>query len=550
MAIDRIQNYAGNPLLKAAYIPIEYDKDTLEEYLKCSNDPVYFAKNYMKIIHVDHGLMPFDLYGYQEELVQTMHDNRFVICKMPRQTGKSTTIVAYLLHYALFNAQSNIAILANKGSTSREILQRLKTAYENLPKWLQQGVVVWNRGNIELENGSKVISASTSSSAVRGSSFNIIFMDEFAHIDPPRLAEEFFNSVYPTISSGNTTKVFIVSTPKGLNMFYKMWVDADEGRSDYVPLEVHWSQTPGRDQAWKEETIRNTSELQFSQEYECDFIGSQNTLISPSKLKTLPYKPPIIKKDSLDVYVEPDPTHSYVCIVDVARGRGQDYSAFSIIDVSQFPYQQVAKYRDPNISPMLLPTVIDNVCKYYNHAYILVEINDIGGQVADILHYELEYPNIFQTSVMGRSGRTLGGGFGKTSQLGIRTTKEVKRKGCSSCKDLIEGDKLIIWDLDTISEMTTYIAKGSSYEADEGYHDDLMTTLILFGWLVNQQYFTEVTDLDLREKMFKDQLDEAESQLIPFGYINDGRNSYDPEVVDMGGEKWIVDTKYSTDYLH
>ena len=283
MAIDRIQNYAGNPLLKAAYIPIEYDKDTLEEYLKCSNDPVYFAKNYMKIIHVDHGLMPFDLYGYQEELVQTMHDNRFVICKMPRQTGKSTTIVAYLLHYALFNAQSNIAILANKGSTSREILQRLKTAYENLPKWLQQGVVVWNRGNIELENGSKVISASTSSSAVRGSSFNIIFMDEFAHIDPPRLAEEFFNYVYPTISSGNTTKVFIVSTPKGLNMFYKMWVDADEGRSDYVPLEVHWSQTPGRDQAWKEETIRNTSELQFSQEYECDFIGSQNTLISPSK---------------------------------------------------------------------------------------------------------------------------------------------------------------------------------------------------------------------------------------------------------------------------
>ena len=550
MAIDRIQNYAGNPLLKAAYIPIEYDKDTLEEYLKCSNDPVYFAKNYMKIIHVDHGLMPFDLYGYQEELVQTMHDNRFVICKMPRQTGKSTTIVAYLLHYALFNAQSNIAILANKGSTSREILQRLKTAYENLPKWLQQGVVVWNRGNIELENGSKVISASTSSSAVRGSSFNIIFMDEFAHIDPPRLAEEFFNSVYPTISSGNTTKVFIVSTPKGLNMFYKMWVDADEGRSDYVPLEVHWSQTPGRDQAWKEETIRNTSELQFSQEYECDFIGSQNTLISPSKLKTLPYKPPIIKKDSLDVYVEPDPTHSYVCIVDVARGRGQDYSAFSIIDVSQFPYQQVAKYRDPNISPMLLPTVIDNVCKYYNHAYILVEINDIGGQGADILHYELEYPNIFQTSVMGRSGQTLGGGFGKTSQLGIRTTKEVKRKGCSSCKDLIEGDKLIIWDLDTISEMTTYIAKGSSYEADEGYHDDLMTTLILFGWLVNQQYFTEVTDLDLREKMFKDQLDEAESQLIPFGYINDGRNSYDPEVVDMGGEKWIVDTKYSTDYLH
>ena len=542
--------YAGNPLLKGAYQPVEYDKETIEEYIRCENDPIHFAKQYMKIVHVDHGLMPFDLYDYQEEMVQTMHDNRFVICKMPRQTGKSTTIVAYLLHFALFNPQSNIAILANKGSTSREILQRLKTAYEHLPKWLQQGVVVWNRGNIELENGSKVISASTSSSAVRGSSFNIIFMDEFAHIDPPKLAEDFFTSVYPTISSGSTTKVFIVSTPKGLNMFYKMWVDAEEKRSNYVPIDVHWSQTPGRDQQWKEETIKNTSEMQFAQEYECDFIGSQNTLISPSKLRTLPYKPPISQKDSLDVYVEPDPKHSYVCIVDVSRGRGQDYSAFSIIDVSQFPYEQVAKYRDENISPILLPNIVDNVSRYYNTAYVLVEINDIGGQVADILHHDLEYPNIFQTSIMGRSGQTLGGGFGKSSQLGIRTTKEVKRKGCSSVKDLIEGDKLLIWDLDTITEMTTYIAKGSSYEADEGYHDDLMATLILFGWLVNQKYFTEITDLDLREKMFKEQLDEAESQLIPFGYINDGRNSYEPETVDMGGEKWIVDKKYSTDYIH
>ena len=542
--------YAGNPLLKGAYQPVEYDKETIEEYIRCENDPIHFAKQYMKIVHVDHGLMPFDLYDYQEEMVQTMHDNRFVICKMPRQTGKSTTIVAYLLHFALFNPQSNIAILANKGSTSREILQRLKTAYEHLPKWLQQGVVVWNRGNIELENGSKVISASTSSSAVRGSSFNIIFMDEFAHIDPPKLAEDFFTSVYPTISSGSTTKVFIVSTPKGLNMFYKMWVDAEEKRSNYVPIDVHWSQTPGRDQKWREETIKNTSEMQFAQEYECDFIGSQNTLISPSKLRTLPYKPPISQKDSLDVYVEPDPKHSYVCVVDVARGRGQDYSAFSIIDVSQFPYEQVAKYRDENISPILLPNVVDNVSRYYNTAYVLVEINDIGGQVADILHHDLEYPNIFQTSVMGRSGQTLGGGFGKGSQLGIRTTKEVKRKGCSSVKDLIEGDKLLIWDLDTITEMTTYVAKGSSYEADEGYHDDLMATLILFGWLVNQKYFTEITDLDLREKMFKEQIDEAESQLIPFGFINDGRNSYEPETVDMGGEKWIVDKKYSTDYIH
>ena len=391
------QNYLGNPLLKAAHVQVEYDENTLKEYVVCAKDPIHFARNYVKIVHVDRGLVNFDLYDYQEEMVNTFHLNRFVICKMPRQTGKSTTIVSYLLHYALFNEQSNIAILANKGSTAREILDRLKTAYENLPQWLQQGVVVWNRGNIELENGSKVMAASTSSSAVRGSSFNIIFMDEFAHIDPPALAEQFFTSVYPTISSGKTTKVFIVSTPKGLNMFYKMWIDAEEGRSDYVPIDVHWSQVPGRDEIWKEETIRNTSEHQFAQEYECEFIGSTNTLINASKLRTMAYKKPIQVKGCLNVYEDVQITHSYVCIVDTARGRGQDFSAFSIIDISKFPYIQVAKFRDPNISPMVFPSVIQNVSEYYNKAYILVETNDIGSQVADILHHELMYENIFQS---------------------------------------------------------------------------------------------------------------------------------------------------------
>jgi hypothetical protein len=540
------QNYLGNPLLKAAYVSVEYDEHTLKEYMTCSKDPIHFAREYVKIVHVDRGLVNFDLYDYQEEMVNTFHNNRFVICKMPRQTGKSTTIVAYLLHFALFNDQVNIAILANKGSTAREILDRWKTAYENLPKWLQQGVVVWNRGNIELENGSKVMAASTSSSAVRGSSFNIIFMDEFAHIDPPSLAEEFFTSVYPTISSGQTTKVFIVSTPKGLNMFYKMWIDAEEGRSNYKTIDVHWSQVPGRDEKWREETIKNTSEQQFAQEYECEFIGSSNTLIAASKLRMLTYKNPISKKSFLDIYKEVDKTHTYVCVVDTARGRGQDYSAFSIIDVSEFPYVQVAKYRDPNISPMLFPNVIQNVCRHYNDAFILVEINDVGGQVADILHHELEYTNLFQASVQGRSGQTLGGGFGKGAQLGVRTTKEVKRKGCSTLKDLVESDKLIIYDLDTITELTTFISKGQSYEADEGYHDDLVTTLFLFGWLVNQRYFTEITDLDLREKLFREQLEEAESQMLPFGFIDDGLDTYDNEsrITRMGDQDWMIQQNF------
>ena len=368
-------------------------------------------------------------------------------------------------------------------------------------------------------------------------------MDEFAHIDPPNLAEEFFTSVYPTISSGETTKVFIVSTPKGLNMFYKMWVDAEEKRSSYVPIEVHWSQVPGRYQKWREENIRNTNEQQFAQEYECEFIGSANTLIAPAKLRAMAYKHPISQKNGLDIYEEVDKKHSYVCIVDTARGRGQDYSAFSIIDVTKFPYVQVAKYRDSNISPMIFPNVIENVCKYYNSAYVLVEINDIGGQVADIIHYNLEYENLFKTTILGRSGQTLGEGFGKGSQLGLRTTKEVKRKGCSALKDLIESDKLIIYDLDTITELTTFIVKGQSYEADEGYHDDLVMTLVLFGWMVNQKYFTDVTDSDLREKLYEEQLLQAEQNMLPFGFIDDGRP--DEKVSERWVDtEWFYDKKY------
>ena len=488
------------------------------------------------------------MYDYQEDMIQKFHDNRFVICKMPRQTGKTTTIISYLLHYAIFNEQVNIAILANKGSTARDILQRLQTAYENLPKWLQQGVLVWNKGSIELENGSKIIAASTSSSAVRGSSFNIIFLDEFAHIDPPSLADQFFTSVYPTISSGKTTKVFIVSTPKGLNMFYKLWVDAEEGRSDYIPFDIHWSQVPGRDEAWKEETIRNTSEVQFAQEYDCEFIGSQHTLITATKLRTLAYKAPIQKRDSLDIYEDVDPSHSYVCIVDVARGRGLDYSAVSVIDTTRYPNIQVAKYRDPNVSPMVLPTIVQNIARYYNNAFILVETNDIGGQVGDILHYDLEYENIFHATINGRAGQTLGGGFGGGTQIGVRTTKEVKRKGCSNLKDLVESDKLIIHDLDTISELTTFVAHGQSYQAEEGCHDDLVKTLVLFGWMIEQRYYKEVTDNDLREKLEAEQLAQLEESVMPFGFL-DG-NFEEPNYEKMGGENWIIDKRFSTDYLH
>ena len=271
MASDQI--YLGNPLLKKANVKIDFTPEQVKEFIKCKNDPIYFTKTYVQIVSLDEGLVPFKMWDFQEELIRKFHKSRFNIAKLPRQTGKSTTVVSYLLHYLIFNDSVNVGILANKASTARDLLARLATAYENLPKWIQQGVVVWNKGNIELENGSKILAASTSASAVRGMSFNIIFLDEFAFV-PNHIADSFFASVYPTITSGKSTKVIIISTPQGMNHFYKMWQDAVNGRNDYTYHEVHWSQVPGRDAKWKEETIKNTSQRQFTQEFECEFLGS------------------------------------------------------------------------------------------------------------------------------------------------------------------------------------------------------------------------------------------------------------------------------------
>ena len=531
------ENYLGNPNLKNVGQKIEWTEETLTEYMRCKEDPEYFIQNFVKIIHVDKGLVPFEMYDYQKDMIHKFSDNRFVICKMPRQTGKSTTIIAFLLHYILFNESTNVAVLANKGAVARELLSRLQLAYEHLPKWLQQGVVVWNKGNIEVENGSKVIAAATSSSAVRGSSFNIIFLDEFAHV-PQNIAEQFFTSVYPTISSGESTKVLIVSTPLGLNMFYKMWIEAEEGRNDYVPIEVHWSEMPGRDAKWKEETIRNTSEVQFTQEFECEFVGSTYTLISPSKLRTMVFKNPIHSNNSLDVYEEPIKNHTYALIVDTAQGKGVDYSAISVFDVSKMPYTQVAKYRDNTISPLLYPNVIYNIGNKYNQAHVLVEVNDIGSQVADTLHYDLEYENIMIITMRGRAGQQIGGGFAKNVQLGIRTSKQIKRIGCAALKDLIEQDQLIVPDFETIRELTTFALRNNTFQAEEGAHDDLAMTLVIFGWLVQQRYFKELTNMDIRKKMWEEQMETLEQDMLPFGIIDDGME--EETFVDNDGQKWDV----------
>jgi len=547
MATDQNQ-YLGNPNLKKANVPVEFTKEQIEEYQKCMGDPVYFIQEYMKIVSLDEGLVPFKMYDFQQDMVQTFHDNRFTICKLPRQSGKSTTIIAYLLHYVLFNQNVNVAILANKSSTARDILGRLQLGYENLPKWLQQGVVSWNKGSLDLENGSSILAASTSASAIRGGSYNIIFLDEFAYV-PTSLAEEFFSSVYPTISSGKSTKVMIVSTPHGMNMFYKLWTDAQSKKNDYIPLEVHWSEVPGRDEVWKEETIRNTSQSQFNSEFECEFLGSIDTLIAPHKLKVMPYVDPIQSHADLDIFEKPDPKKTYFLTADVSRGTSQDYSAFLVLDVTEMPYRVVAKYRNNEIKPLIFPQKIYEVAKAYNECFVLVEVNDIGEQVANALQFDLEYDNLVMASMRGRAGQILGAGFsGGRAQLGVRTTKAVKRIGCSNLKQLIESDKLMIPDYDIMSELSTFIVKGSSWQADDGCTDDLVACLFIFAWAVDQTYFKELTDNDIRERMYLEQKDQLEQDMAPFGFIDNGID--EPEVeIDEYGTRWTTVVRdHNTDW--
>jgi len=546
----KIEHYLGNPNLKAKGVNLDFTTEQVGEYLKCQQDPIYFIKTYVKIIHLDRGLIDFNLYDFQEHIVDTIHNNRFVICKLPRQSGKSTTTIAYLLHYVLFNPEMSVAILANKQATARELLHRLQLAYEHLPKWLQQGVEQWNKGSIELENGSRIIASATSSSAIRGSSFNLIFLDEFAFV-PHEVADEFFSSVYPTITSGITTKVLMVSTPHGMNLFYKFWTDAENGRSSYVPIEVHWSQVPGRDEKWKQETIANTSETQFRTEFECDFVGSVNTLIDPKRLKELTFIPPTFSNDEgFDVLKEPEEDHTYVMCCDVSRGQGLDYHAFTIVDITQMPYRLVAKFRNNQMSPLVYPNAIYSAARQYNNCHILVELNDIGGQVADVLHTEMEYDGLLVTTVRGRKGQTLDGGFGSgQSQYGIRTTEAVKRIGCSLLKSMVEENKLIIEDFDTIKEFVSFISKKKSYQAETGHHDDLVMTLVLFGWLTTQTYFKELTNLDIRKDLYEEKMKQIEDDMTPFGFINDGVNDEEP-YVDMGdGDLWTTDVDENRRWL-
>ena len=528
-------SYHGNINLKPIGHKHNFTFEQLAEIEKCQEDPIYFIENYCMIVTLDYGLQLFKLYDCQKEKVLHILGNRKAILMEGRQQGKTITSAACILWYTLFQDSKTVAIMANKTAAAREVMARYQGMYENLPLWMQQGVKTWNKGDVELENGSKIFTAATTASGIRGKSVNWLYIDEAAII-PNTVAEQFFASVYPTISAGQTTKILLTSTPLGYNHFWKFWNEAEKGNNGFVPMFIPYHRIPGRDEAWAEEQLKLLGELKFNQEVLCEFLGSSNTLISAKTLGAMSSIDPIHAKDGLDIFEEPIEGHIYAMGVDTARGVGGDYSAFTVLDVTEAPYRLVAKYRDNKIAPMLFPNIIAKVGTDYNKAYILVEINDIGQQVADILHMELEYDNIL-TTVKTALKQYLSPGFGTKTQRGVRMTKQVKRQGCFALKSLLEENKLLVFDAETISEFSTFIEKQGSWQADEGYFDDLVMSLVLFAWMTSNPYFKDMTNVDIREKMYKDQMDSIEDELTPFGTINSG---FQEDYFVSNGDLWKV----------
>jgi len=519
--INNFKSYLGNPNLKRSGVSVNWTPDLVQEYIKCKEDVVYFVTKYMKIININKGLINFIPYPYQENMLKTMAGERYTVIATARQAGKSTTTCGFILWYIIFHADKTVALLANKGETAREILGRIQLAYQHLPKWLQQGVKEWNKGSFELENNSRVIAAATSSNNIRGFSINLLFIDEAAFIEN---WNEFFTSVYPTISSGTESKIVLVSTPNGLNHFYQIWQNAAEKRNNYKPIKVMWYDVPGRDEDWRKDTLAamNFDTEKFEQEYCVEFLGSSGTLIAGWKLKELVHQTPLMNKDGLYLYNQSVKNRSYVCIVDVSRGKGLDYSAFSILDVTKMPYEQVCAYKNNLISPIDYADVIHRVCKSYNNAAVLVEINDIGEQVSTSLHFDFEYENVLFTESAGRSGKRITSGFGSNIDKGIRTTKSVKSVGCSILKLLIEQNQLIVNDFNTINELSTFSRKGVSYEAEPGKNDDMVMGLVLFAWLSDQTYFKEYTNINTLAKLREKSEEEILQELTPFGFFDNG----------------------------
>ena len=512
--LSNLDGYNGNSLVKKDGVTHNFTKEEITEYQKCMIDPAYFACTYAKIINLDKGLVPFELYPYQEEMFKHFNDNRFSVVLACRQSGKSISSVIYILWYAIFHPEKTVAILANKGATAREMLARVTLALENLPHFIQPGCRVLNKGSLEFSNNSRIIASSTSASSIRGQSVNLLFLDEFAFVEN---AATFYTATYPVISAGKETKVIITSTPNGIgNMFYKIWEGAVQQANEFKSFRVDWWDVPGRDEAWKEMTVANTSESQFAQEFSNEFIGSSSTLISAEKLLGLIAKEPIenVAGRNIKIYEKAIEDHQYIMCVDVSKGRGQDYSTFTIFDITSRPFKQVCTFRDNKISPLLLPDVIVWAARIFNEAIVVIESNDAGQVVCNGVYYDLEYENTFVESTV------------KTGGIGATMTKKTKRIGCSNLKDLIEQDALEIIDADTIQELSSFVPKGNSYEADKGCHDDMVMNCVMFGWFVSTDAFGNIDEMDLKKMLYADR-EAIENDMLDFGVISSENDSLD-----------------------
>ena len=504
------ENYLGNPNIKKDGITSNFTQEEVLEYAKCMKDPVYFVEKYAKIISLDKGLVPFDLYPYQKKMFKQFEDNRFNIVLACRQSGKSISACGYLLWFALFQSEKSIAVLANKGATAREMLARITIMLENIPFFLQPGVKALNKSNIDFSNNSRIIAAATTGSSIRGLSINLLYLDEFAFVER---AAEFYTSTYPVVSSGADTKIIVTSTANGIgNTFHKIWEGSIQGVNEYKNFRVDWHDVPGRDEKWKEETINNTSQIQFDQEFGNTFFGTGNTLVNAQTLLELRATPPKKYLEGGDclIYKEPVKNHEYILVADVSKGRGQDYSSFSLIDINVRPFEQVAVYRNNTISPLLFPNIIYKYANVYNKAYCIIESNDQGSVVCNGLYYDLEYENVHVESAV------------KANAVGVDINRKSKRLGCSALKDLLENNKLKVVDEQTILEISTFEAKGQTYQAAVGNHDDLVMNLVMFGYFVSSSYFSNLTDINIKEMIFKQKLKEIEEDIVPFGFIDDG----------------------------
>ena len=517
------EGYLGNTLIKRAGVESQYTKEELEEYMKCSQDPCHFIETYTQIISLDEGMVPFKLRGYQDKLIEHYNSNRFNVVLASRQSGKSITSCAYLLWFLLFHPEVTVAVLANKGAIAREMIARIVTMLESVPFFLQPGVKILNKGSIEFANDSKVVAAATSSSSIRGMSINLLYLDEFAFVDD---ADTFYTATYPVITSGNDSKVIITSTANGVgNMFHRIYESAVHEQSEYKHFIINWYDVPGRDEEWKKETIANTSEAQFEQEYGNSFLGTGNTLINSDTLLGMMAYDPEWNRDGVNIYKKPIEGHDYICTVDVAKGRGMDFSTFTVFDVSTQPFEQVATYRDSMISPLLFPDIINKYVRNYNEALVIIENNAEGGMVATQLHYDIEYPNVFTQGQL------------KAEDIGVTVNKKIKRVGCSTLKELLEENRLKVVDRATITELMTFVTKGSSFEADRGYHDDMVMNLVLFGWFITTEFFYHLTDKQVKDLLYAEQQKMIEDDILPAGVFGETK----PEeitFVDDEGDRW------------